>query len=120
VTGSLEDMSTGAGEPPGLRLSTEDSPDGPVLSVQGEVDVYTCPSLREELYRLIDGGAARVVVDLSGMDFIDSSGLGVFVGALKRIRELSPDRTLELRNLPPAARKVFDITGLTDVFGIAP
>ena len=99
-----------------LQLSTEQSDDGPVLSVRGEVDVYTCPALREELYRLIETGAPRVVIDLGSMDFIDSSGLGVFVGALKRIREQSGE--LELRNLPPPARKVFDITGLTRVFTI--
>jgi anti-sigma B factor antagonist len=51
------------------------------------------------------------------MDFIDSSGLGVFVGALKRIRERSGD--LELRGLQPSTRKVLEITGLTQVFTIA-
>jgi anti-sigma B factor antagonist len=99
-----------------FTISVEDAPDGAVLRVHGEVDVYTSSGLREELYRLIDGGARRVTLDLSGMDFIDSSGLGVFVGALKRIREQSGE--LELRSPQPAARKVFDITGLTQVFTI--
>jgi len=119
MTDSLDDMSSAvpAGER-GLRLSTEDTPDGPVLMVVGEVDVYTCPSLRDELYRLIDSGSSRVIVDLTQLEFIDSSGLGVFVGALKRVRELAADRDLELRHLPPSARKVFDITGLTEVFKI--
>jgi anti-sigma B factor antagonist len=84
--------------------------------VQGEVDVYTSPALRDELYRLIDDGATRVAVDLTDMDFIDSSGLGVFVGALKRIRERAGD--LELRALQPSTRKVLEITGLTQVFTI--
>lgn len=100
-----------------FRLSTDESPDGPVLRVQGEVDVYTSPALRDELYRLIDAGATRVAIDLSDMDFIDSSGLGVFVGALKRIRERSGD--LELRAIQPSTRKVLEITGLTQVFTIA-
>lgn len=99
-----------------FRLSTDDGADGPRLRVQGEVDVYTSPALRDELYRLIDGGATHVVVDLTDMDFIDSSGLGVFVGALKRIRERSGE--LELRGLQPSTRKVLEITGLTQVFTI--
>lgn len=99
-----------------FRLSTDEGPGGPVLRVQGEVDVYTSPALRDELYRLIDGGAERVAVDLTAMDFIDSSGLGVFVGALKRIRERSGD--LELRAIQPSTRKVLEITGLTQVFTI--
>lgn len=100
-----------------FRLSTDEGPDGPVLRVQGEVDVYTSPTLRDELYRLIDGGATQVAIDLTNMDFIDSSGLGVFVGALKRIRERSGD--LELRAMQPSTRKVLEITGLTQVFTIA-
>ncbi len=99
-----------------FRLSTDDGADGPLLRVEGEVDVYTSPALRDELYRLIDGGATHVVVDLTEMAFIDSSGLGVFVGALKRIRERSGE--LELRGLQPSTRKVLEITGLTQVFTI--
>jgi anti-sigma B factor antagonist len=100
-----------------FKLSTDEGTEHPVLYVQGEVDVYTSPALRDELYRLIDGGATRVTLDLTDMDFIDSSGLGVFVGALKRIRERSGD--LELRGMQPSTRKVLEITGLTQVFTIA-
>jgi anti-sigma B factor antagonist len=108
---------TGAAPADGeLGLSTDETPDGPVLQVKGEVDVYTSPQLRDELYRLIDGGATRVALDLSGMDFIDSSGLGVLVGALKRVREQAGD--LELRGVQPATRKILDITGLTQVLTI--
>lgn len=103
-------------EPGNFRVSTEEEADGVVLRVEGEVDVYTSPALRDELYRLIDDGAPRVTVDLNGMDFIDSSGLGVFVGALKRVRERSSE--LELRGVQPSTRKVLDITGLVQVFTI--
>lgn len=113
-------MTTGAGgaeHGDDFNLSTDESADGPVLHIEGEVDVYTSPALRDELYRLIDAGAKRVVIDLADMDFIDSSGLGVFVGALKRIRERSGD--LELRAMQPSTRKVLEITGLTQVFTIS-
>jgi anti-sigma B factor antagonist len=90
--------------------------EAPELAIRGEVDVSTSAALREELYRLIDAGATRVVIDCAEMDFIDSSGLGVLVGALKRLRE--KDGELVLRNLNPSARKVFEITGLTKLFTI--
>jgi anti-sigma B factor antagonist len=95
------------------RRGTSDAPE---LGIRGEVDVSTSAALREELYGMIDAGATRVVIDCSQMDFIDSSGLGVLVGALKRVRE--KDGELVLRDLNSSARKVFEITGLTKLFTI--
>lgn len=89
----------------------------PVVVVRGEVDVATAPAVLAELHRLLDAGVAHIVVDLAAMEFIDSSGLGVFVGALRRIRDAGG--RLELVNLQPGARRVFDVTGLSETFGIA-
>jgi anti-sigma B factor antagonist len=100
-----------------FRISVRDEAGTPTVVVEGEVDVATAPALRDELYRLIEQGSRDVVVDLSGMDFIDSTGLGVFVGALKRAREGGGG--MELRGLKPSARKVFEITGLSSAFTIA-
>ena len=100
-----------------FRISVHDDAGTPTVTVEGEVDVATAPALRDELYRLIDRGTKRIVVDLAGMDFIDSTGLGVFVGALKRSREGGGE--LELRSPKPAARKIFNITGLSSAFNIA-
>ena len=69
-----------------LSLATRTVGEHTVLEVGGEVDVYTAPRLRERLLELIDGGARHVVVDLGRVDFLDSTGLGVLVGALKRLR----------------------------------
>jgi anti-sigma B factor antagonist len=90
--------------------------DAPELSIRGEVDVSTSAALREELYGMIDAGATRVHIDCAGMEFIDSSGLGVLVGALKRVRER--DGEIILRGLNPSASKIFEITGLTQLFTI--
>ena len=67
---------------------------------------------------LLDGGVRTLVLDLSGVTFIDSSGLGVLVGVLKRIEEEGDDGGLEIRGLAGPARKVFEITGLHEVFVI--
>jgi anti-sigma B factor antagonist len=111
-------VSPGSDPPAGddFRISVRDDAGRKTVTVEGEVDVATAPALRDELYRLIEQGTSEVVVDLSGMDFIDSTGLGVFVGALKRARESGGG--IELRGLQPSARKVFDITGLSSAFTI--
>ncbi|HZD66261.1 MAG TPA: STAS domain-containing protein [Acidimicrobiales bacterium] len=87
-----------------------------VLAVQGEVDVYTAPRLRERLVELVSQGARRIVVDLEGVEFLDSTGLGVLVGGLKRLRSHDGDLTLVCTQ--PRILKVFEITGLTKVFSI--
>jgi anti-sigma B factor antagonist len=112
-------VSTGSDRPAGeeFRISVRDDDGTANVTVEGEVDVATAPALRDELYRLIEQGASQIVVDLSGMDFIDSTGLGVLVGALKRAREGGGG--IELRGLRPSARKVFEITGLSTAFTIA-
>ncbi len=87
-----------------------------VLAVTGEVDVYTAPRLREKLVELVSQEKLHVIVDLEGVDFLDSTGLGVLVGGLKRLR--SHDGDLGLVCSQPRVLKVFEITGLTKVFDI--
>ena len=87
-----------------------------VISVTGEIDVYTAPNLRERLNELVADGHYDLVVDMAGVDFLDSTGLGVLVGGLKRAR--SHDGTLRLVCDQEKILKVFRITGLTKVFPI--
>ena len=87
-----------------------------VLAVHGEVDVYTAPRFRERLIELVSEGKYRIVVDLEDVDFLDSTGLGVLVGGLKRLR--THDGDLSLVCTQARILKVFEITGLTKVFAI--
>jgi anti-sigma B factor antagonist len=87
-----------------------------VISVGGEIDVYTAPSLRERLNELVASGHYDLVVDMEQVEFLDSTGLGVLVGGLKRVR--SYDGTLSLVCSQEKILKVFRITGLTKVFPI--
>lgn len=90
-----------------------------VVSVSGEVDVATAPALRDRLASVADGADGRpVVVDLSGVTFIDSTGLGVLIGARKRCED--DGCALRIVILEPRILKVFDITGLTELFSIHP
>ncbi|HLX89245.1 MAG TPA: STAS domain-containing protein [Acidimicrobiales bacterium] len=90
----------------------------PVLTVRGEVDVSTAPELRERLLLLAERGRTTAVVDLSEVSFVDSTALGVLVSGVKRLRSAGGDLTLVVTQ--PHISKVFEITGLTDVFRIFP
>ncbi len=87
-----------------------------VVDVKGEIDVYTAPKLREKLIELVSEGSYDVVVNLEGVDFLDSTGLGVLVGALKRVK--AHDGSLSLVCTQDKILKIFKITGLTRVFTI--
>jgi anti-sigma B factor antagonist len=86
-----------------------------VVSPAGELDAYTSPDLRAELHQLIDtGGARRLVVDLTAVTFLDSSALGVLVGALRRLRERQGE--LHIVQPRPTVRRIFEITALDGIF----
>ncbi len=87
-----------------------------VVDVKGEIDVYTAPKLREKLIELVSEGSYDVVVNLEGVDFLDSTGLGVLVGALKRVK--AHEGGLSLVCTQDKILKIFKITGLTKVFPI--
>jgi anti-sigma B factor antagonist len=87
-----------------------------VIDVKGEIDVYTAPKLREQLIELVSEGSYDIVVNLEGVDFLDSTGLGVLVGALKRVK--AHDGSLSLVCTQDKILKIFKITGLTKVFPI--
>ena len=99
-----------------LRLDVSERDGWSVLAVGGEVDVATAPRLRERLIGLVNDEAYRIVVDLEEVDFIDSTGLGVLIGARKRTGQHDGD----VRLVCTDARivKVFEITGLDRVFDI--
>ena len=87
-----------------------------VIDVQGEIDMYTAPRLRELLINLVSEGNYQLVVNLDKVGFLDSTGLGVLVGGLKRVR--AHDGSLDLVCTQQRILKLLTITGLTEVFGI--
>ena len=103
--------------PPEFAL-TEDALDGDrhVVAVRGEIDLFTAPELKQKLTDAIEGGKTRIVVDLTDTTFIDSTTLGVLVGARKRLRE--QDGTLAVVCPDPDKVGLFEMTGLDRVFAI--
>jgi anti-sigma B factor antagonist len=89
-----------------------------VISLAGEVDLYTAPEFKQQLLEVIGQGATHVIVDFTSTTFIDSTTLGVLVGGVKRIRANEGQLSLVCsdRNIT----KIFEITGLDRVFSIYP
>jgi anti-sigma B factor antagonist len=99
-----------------LGLEVREADSHSIVDVKGEIDVYTAPKLREKLIELVSEGDYHIVVNLEGVDFLDSTGLGVLVGALKRVK--GHDGTLALICTQDKILKVFQVTGLDKVFEI--
>jgi len=87
-----------------------------VIDVGGEIDIYTAPRLRELLIDLVSTDSCQLIVNMERVEFLDSTGLGVLVGGLKRVR--AHDGSLDLVCTQERLLKIFRITGLAKVFGI--
>ncbi|HYZ94052.1 MAG TPA: STAS domain-containing protein [Actinomycetota bacterium] len=97
-------------------MHTKPDGDWMVVHLQGEVDLASAPQLRRGIYDLIDQGNHRIAIDLTGVEFMDSTGLGVLIGALKRLREAGG--AMVLAGIRPAVGRVLEITGLDRIFTI--
>ncbi len=114
--GRCDDAMHGAGGYVELKLGHYDKDGIEVVTVEGEIDIYTAPRLRELLIDLVSKNNYQIVVNLEKVGFLDSTGLGVLVGGLKRVRP--HDGSLDLVCTQERILKIFRITGLTKVFGI--
>jgi anti-sigma B factor antagonist len=92
------------------QLRTYEDSGAQVVEIQGDIELHCAAQVREELRRVCEEKGARCIVDMSGVPFIDSTGVGVLVGALKRARE--QDGMFAIANPQPRVRRVFEITGL--------
>jgi anti-sigma B factor antagonist len=111
-----DDAVHGAGGFADLKLGHYNKDGIEVIDVRGEIDIYTAPRLRELLIDLVSKNNYQLVVNMDKVEFLDSTGLGVLVGGLKRVR--AHDGSLDLVCTQDRILKIFRITGLTKVFGI--
>ena len=88
----------------------------PIIELEGEVDEYTAPQLKQQMISILEGGAKELVVNLEKVDYLDSTALGVLIGGLKRMRERDGNMVLVCPS--PRIRRVFEITGLDKIFDI--
>src|SRR5579875_1179892 len=101
-----------------LKVSSRSQGDHELVIATGEIDLYTAPRLQSALAGVIASAAQapRVVVDMSGVEFCDSTGMNVLLSSLRQARERGGE--LELAAPHPAVRKILSVTGLDSVFTI--
>jgi anti-sigma B factor antagonist len=99
-----------------MQIKMTSNSDSQVITVSGEVDLATSPELDVAIIGALESGTQSLVIDLSDVSFMDSSGLGVIVRGLKRCREADKDLDLVISN--ERVLKVFGITGLDQVIPI--
>lgn len=100
-----------------LSMQSERTEDGAaVITVAGELDLYTAPRLKEELLSILEVGILKIVVDMTEIHFIDSSALGVLIGGIKRLKPKGGK--LVLVSVDENVNWIFQITGLNSVFDI--
>jgi len=99
-----------------FRVTVRTAPAGPELALTGELDFESAPEFRSRLDCLDLRAGERLVLDLSGLEFCDSSGLSAFIAAQHRATDRGA--TLAVVNVPPAIRRLFRVTGLDQFFHV--
>ncbi len=109
-------MVDGSPTQPLLALEKRCCPSESVVHLQGDVDLYNAGELRSCIEDLASSGQVRVVLDLEGLEFIDSSGLGAMVGGMRRLRQAGGE--LVLRHPRGHAAKILEISGLSRALAV--
>ncbi len=99
-----------------LQIEVKTAEDFVQIAPIGEIDVYSAPTFKEELFSVIQNTNKNLVIDGEKLDYIDSTGLGVLIGGLKRMREKG--LSITITGLNPNIHKLFTITALDKPFGI--
>ncbi len=101
-----------------VAATTQLDSGGPVVSVMGEVDLATAPTLERTLLDVAEDRTGEVIVDLTGCSFLDSRGLTALVAARARLERSNRQLALVLSNA--SVLKIFQITGFDELFAIYP
>ncbi|HOJ12231.1 MAG TPA: STAS domain-containing protein [Clostridiales bacterium] len=97
-----------------LVIKNECLNDKVIVILSGEADIYTSSQLKDKLYELIDKNKTDIIIDCNELSYIDSTGLGVFAGALKKAGQYN--KSIYIRGLKSNIKKLFTITGLDRLF----
>jgi anti-sigma B factor antagonist len=99
-------------------MASVSNPEPGVLALEGEIDLHESPHVKEKLEPLLAHKVPRIVVDLTGVSYIDSSGLALFIEALQRVQAYGGQ--LALCGLASSVKTIFEIARLDQIFRIFP
>ncbi|MBZ5753084.1 anti-sigma factor antagonist [Metabacillus rhizolycopersici] len=100
-----------------IRIDKNHNDERTFVSVKGEIDLFTAPKLKEELLPFVDKQNHSLIVSLKGVSYMDSTGLGVFVGLFKQINQNNGQ--FKLVDLSERLERLFQITGLNNIIDIS-
>ncbi len=99
-----------------INKSFDDIKDAWIIDVYGEIDIYTSDELKDSLIESISSKSKDIILNASNLEYIDSTGLGVLIGILKRLKSDAKD--IYIINAKQNVRKIFNITGLDKIFKV--
>jgi len=99
-----------------IDIRVNENGDHAEVILGGEIDAYTAPKLKESIFPLSEKKNIQLLVDLSNVTYMDSTGLGIFVGMFKNVR--ANNGSFELVGLSDRLKRLFEITGLADIMEI--
>lgn len=99
-----------------ISIDVQEQTQQTTITLTGEIDAYTAPKLRETAFPYTEQDGTSLIIDLSGVTYMDSTGLGVFVGLFKSLN--ANNGTMQLVGLSDRLKRLFDITGLADIMNI--
>lgn len=101
-----------------MKVNVQLREDGDMLrgKIEGEIDTFTAPILRDELETITIGKYSLIELDLSNVNYMDSTGIGVFVGFYKKVNR--EQGKLKLTQLSDRLTRLFEITGLNELIDI--
>lgn len=97
-----------------IEQKFNDSSNAWEIKLNGEIDIYNAPDLKESLTELIEERQGDIIIDCEDLKYIDSTGLGVLISILKKVKGY--DGVIKIVNLKPYINKIFNITGLDKIF----
>ena len=101
-----------------MNVQVSTSADYTVISVDGRVDTTNASELEKSIFEVIEGGGIKIILDCSGLNYISSSGLRVFLVIQKKMMSLKGQ--FRLCSLQPGIKEIFDISGFSSIFSLFP
>jgi len=99
-----------------MEISQREKDSITVLDIQGEIDLYNAPEIKDIIQKLIEAQKYNVIINLEKVSYIDSSGIGALISSLSNLKKYQGG--LKIINVYASVKKVFELTKLTSFFEI--
>lgn len=101
-----------------MNVQVKASKDYTIVSIEGRIDTTNANEFEKQMTEVADAGCTKIILDCSGLNYISSSGLRVFLIVQKKM--IAAKGQLRLTSLQPTIKEIFDISGFSSIFSIFP